>query len=148
MDRWRTRLERMGEIVSGYRHEDVIIQAPPAEYDYVKSQSYRDRDIDLENIRRTINNIFIDNLSRANRNGTKSVAGRDLGPSMLAAARRLSSDACCNCGELGRRRNDCPKPQRHKQQQLPKQNTTSVGTTTTPSAENRRSFSSRQGQST
>ena len=44
----------MGEIVPDYRYEDVIIQALPAEYEYVKNKSYGDSDFDLESIRRTI----------------------------------------------------------------------------------------------
>ena len=52
----------MGEIVPDYRYEDVIIQALPAEYEYVKNKSYGDSDFDMESIRRTINNIFIGNL--------------------------------------------------------------------------------------
>ena len=29
----------MGEIVSNYRYEDVVIQALPAKYEYVKNKS-------------------------------------------------------------------------------------------------------------
>ena len=121
MDLWRTRLEQMDELVSGYRYEDVIIQALPTEYDYVNNKSYCDRDFDVESIRRTTNNIFIYNLSRANPNGMESVVGR--GAAMQAAGRCLSSDECYNCGELGHGCSNCPKPQRRKQQQLHKQNT-------------------------
>ena len=70
MDRWKTCLEQMGEIVLGYRYEGVLIQALRAEYDYVNNKSYSDRDFHLESIRRTINNIYIDNLSRSSRDGT------------------------------------------------------------------------------
>lgn len=35
MDRWRTGLQQMGEAVSDCRDEDVIIQALPAECDYL-----------------------------------------------------------------------------------------------------------------
>ena len=70
VNRWRTRLRQMGEIVLGYRYEGVLIQALRAEYDYVNNKSYSDRDFHLESIRRTINNIYIDNLSRSSRDGT------------------------------------------------------------------------------
>ena len=55
MHRWKTSWNRL-----------------PAEYDYVENKSYSD----LESIRRTINDIFIDDLSRANHTGTDSDAGR------------------------------------------------------------------------
>ena len=42
---------------------------------------------------------------------------------MQAAAQVPSSDDCYNCGGLGHRRNNCPKPQRLKQQQLHKKKT-------------------------
>lgn len=43
----------MGEIISDYRCQDIIIRALPADYDYVKNKSYSDRDFVLESIRRT-----------------------------------------------------------------------------------------------
>ena len=69
MDRWKTCLEQMGEIVVGYRYEDVIIQAIRAEYDYVKNKSYGDRDFHLKSILSTSSSIYIDNLSRSSRDG-------------------------------------------------------------------------------
>lgn len=111
MDRWRIRLEHMGEIVSDYRYEDVIIQAMPTEYDYVQNKSYRDRDFDLESIRGTMKNIFIDDLCLANCNGTTSVADR--GATIQAAAWRLSSGTnvtttgnLATCVTTGPSRND------------------------------------------
>ena len=85
----------MGEIVSDCRYEEVIIQELPAGYDSVKTKSFIDHDFDQERNRRTICNIFIDNLSRVKCNYTKSVAGQ--GATMQATARRLGSDVCYNC---------------------------------------------------
>lgn len=111
MDGWWTRLEHVGEIVSDYRYEDVIIQAMSAEYDYVENKSYRDRDFDLESIRGTINNIFIDDLCRANCNGMTSVVDRDA--TIQAAVWRLNSGTnvtttgnLATCVTTGPSRND------------------------------------------
>ena len=105
--------------MSDQRYEDIIVQAVLDEYDYVKNKSYIDRDFYLESIRRTINNICIENLSRSSRGGPKSVAGR--GAAMRAAGRRPSSDECCNCEEIGHRCNNCRKLQRRRRSQLHKQ---------------------------
>lgn len=114
VDRWKTHKEQMGETVSDY--EGIIIQALPAEYDYVKNKSHTDRNFDLKSIRRTINNIYIDNLSRSSRNGNKSVVGR--GATMQAAGRRPNSDECADCEEISHRHNNYAKLQRHWQPQL------------------------------
>ena len=57
MDRWRSRLDQMGEIISDYRYEDIILQVLSVDYDYAKSKSYSDRD--LESMRTKVNNIYI-----------------------------------------------------------------------------------------
>ena len=101
----------MGEIISDYRYEDIILQVLSVDYDYAKSKSYSDRD--LESMRTKVNNIYIymENLSRSSRDGTKSVARGG------AAMQVASSDGYYNCGELGHRRKSCPKTQRRKRQQ-------------------------------
>ena len=41
VNRWRTRLRQMGEIVLDYGYENVIVQSLPAEYAYVKNKRHR-----------------------------------------------------------------------------------------------------------
>ena len=76
MDLWRSRLDQKGEILLDYHDEDIILRALSTEYDYVKNKSYNDRDVDLESVRKTVNNKYAENLSRSSRDGTKSVAGQ------------------------------------------------------------------------
>ena len=60
MDRRKSRHDQM-VIISDNRYEDIINQAIPDKYDNVKYKTYSDRNFDLETIRTTINNIYIDN---------------------------------------------------------------------------------------
>ena len=69
--------------------------------DYVKNKSYNDRDVDLESVRKTVNNKYAENLSRSSRDGTKSVAGQG------TTTQAVDSDECYNCGKLGQRRKSC-----------------------------------------
>ena len=64
-----------------------------AEYVYGKTKSYSYRDIDLESVRRAINNILIDNRFRSILDSAKVTAER--GAAMQAA----SSEERHNCGE-------------------------------------------------
>ena len=119
MDNWKNRLEEMEEKVSDYRYEDIIIHTIWSDYEYVRNKSYSDRTFDLDGIRTTMSNIYIDNLSRSAGN-TKSVVGR--GVAMQATNGEHSHSQCHNCNEWGHYRNKCPKLKRMErlQQQQPK----------------------------
>ena len=68
MDNWKNRLEEMEEKISDYRYEDIIIHAISTDYEYVRNNSYSDRTFDLDGIRTTMGNVYIDNLSRSTAN--------------------------------------------------------------------------------
>ena len=74
MDGYRERLKDMGQPVSDERYEDIILQALPAEYEWVRTASYERRDFQLAGIRRIMSALYIDCLSRPN--NTLLVAGR------------------------------------------------------------------------
>ena len=60
----RVRLEGMGEQVSDDLIEDVILRGLPKEYDLPRQQSHSDRAFDLQKIKSTAVNMFIDEFSR------------------------------------------------------------------------------------
>ena len=79
----RDSLEDMGEQVSDDLIEDVILRGLPKEYDLLRRQSHSDRAFDLQKIKSTAVNMFIDEISR-NKSSDLTVAGRGVG---MAVAR-------------------------------------------------------------
>ena len=75
VDDLRVRLEDMGEQVSDDLIEDVILRGLPKEYDLLRQQSHSDRAFDLQKIKSTAVNMFIDEFSR-NKSSDPTVAGR------------------------------------------------------------------------
>ena len=75
VDDLRVRLEDMGEQVSDDLIEDIILRDLPKEYDRIRQQSHSDRAFDLQKIKYTGVNMFIDEFSR-NRSSDPTVAGR------------------------------------------------------------------------
>ncbi|CAN0602669.1 unnamed protein product, partial [Ectocarpus sp. 12 AP-2014] len=96
----RERLKDLGEIISGERFEDIILQAISNDYDYVRQTSFRVRDFGLEEIKTTMKNMYIDSLSRTS---TSSVAGRGVA---MQASNGDSTIKCFNCRQQGHRRRD------------------------------------------
>ena len=74
MDKLQNRLEEMVNI-SDYRYEDIVLHAISSDYEYVRNKRYSDRTFDLDDIRTTMSNMYIDNLS-CSAGDTKSVVGR------------------------------------------------------------------------
>lgn len=111
MDETRLRLKDMGEIFPDESYEDLLLRALPKEYDFVRQTSHRDRSFGLAEIRTTVTNMYIDELSR--KSSTPSVSGR--GVAMPAGSAGVQ---CHACHEYGHYRNKCPqRPQQQKQQQ-------------------------------
>ena len=75
VDDLRVRLEDMGELVSDDLIEDVILRGRPKEYDLLRQPSHSDRAFDLQKIKSTAVNMFIDDFSR-NKSSDPTVAGR------------------------------------------------------------------------
>ena len=64
VDDLRVRLEDMGEQVSDDLIEDIILRDLPKEYHRIRQQSHSDRAFDLQKIKYTGVNMFIDEFSR------------------------------------------------------------------------------------
>ena len=87
VDDLRVRLEDLGEQVSDDLIEDVILRSLPKEHDLLRQQSHSDRAFDLQKIKSTAVNMFIDEFSR-NTSSDPTVAGRRV--AMAVASRRQS----------------------------------------------------------
>ena len=103
MDGFRERLEDMGQPVRDERFEDIILQALPAEYERVRTASYKRRDFHLEDIRRMMSALYIDCLSRPN--NSPLVAGREV--AMQAIGGDDSAIKCHYCDNPGHRQKSC-----------------------------------------
>ena len=103
MDGFRERLEDMGQPVPDERHEDIILQALPAEYEKVCTASYERRDFHLADIRRMMSALHIDCPFRPN--NSPLVAGR--GVAMQATEGDDSAIKCHYCGNSGHRQKHC-----------------------------------------
>ena len=103
MDGYRERLKDMGQPVPDERYEDIILQAPPAEYERVRTASYERRDFHLADIRRMMSALYIDCLSRPN--NSLLVAGR--GVAMQPTGGDNSIIKCHYCGNPGHRQKNC-----------------------------------------
>lgn len=77
----------MGQTVHDERYEDIILQAPPAEYERVRNASYEKRDFGLDEIRHIVDTMHVDNLSGPS--NAQPVAGRGIA---MQAARHNGSD--------------------------------------------------------
>ena len=107
MDDLRLRLRDMGEEITDESYEDVILQALPKKYDFVRQTSHRDRSFGLQGIRSTVINMYIDELSR--KSSSPSISGR--GAAMAAVT---GSVQCHHCKGLGYYQHDCPKKGKQK----------------------------------
>ena len=74
LDEQRLRLADMGEMLTDESYEDIILRALPKEYDFVRQQSYMNRNFGLIGIKTTAISMFIDDLSR--KSSASAVAGR------------------------------------------------------------------------
>ena len=102
MDGFRERLEDMGQPVPDERYEDIILQVLPAEYERVRTASYKRRGFHMADIRRMMSTLYIDCLSRPN--NSPLIAGR--GVAMQAIGRDDSAIKCHQCGNpIHRQRN-------------------------------------------
>ena len=103
MDGYRERLEDMGQPVPDERYEDIILQALSAEYERVRTASYKMRDLHLADIRGMMSALYIDCLSPPN--NSPSVVGR--GVAMYLTGGGNSPINCHYCGNPGHRQNTC-----------------------------------------
>ena len=103
MDGFRERLDDMGQPVPEERHEDIILQARPAEYERVRTASYERRDFHLADVRRMMSALYIDCLSRPN--NSPLVAGR--GIAMQATGGDDGAIKYHYCGNPGHRQINC-----------------------------------------
>ena len=74
LDEQRLRLADMGETLTDESYEDIILRALPKEYDFIRQQSYMNRNFGLTGIKTTATNMFIDDLSR--KSSASAVPGR------------------------------------------------------------------------
>ena len=103
LDEGRDLLEEMGQTVHDERYEDIILQALPPEYERVRPPSYEKRDFGLDDIRRMVHIMYVDNLSRSV--NVKPVAGRSIAMQVLG---HTSSNVPCNyCKGFGHGTQDC-----------------------------------------
>ena len=101
----RDRLREHGEVITNQHLADRILKGLPDEYEYVRNCSYNQRDFGLENVKRTLRNIYADNLARSSSTG-KSVVGRGVAMQAQGDSRGVQ---CFNCSEYGHYRNECPQ---------------------------------------
>ena len=99
----REHLEDIGQPVPDERYEDVILQATPAEYEWVRTASYERRDFHLADIRRMMGALYIDCFSRPN--NSPLVAGS--GVAMQVTGGDDSAIKCHYCGNPGHRQKNC-----------------------------------------
>ena len=66
----------MGQTVQDERYGDIVLQALPPEYERVRTASYERRDFGLDDIRRMVHTMYVDNLSRSV--NAKPVVGRGI----------------------------------------------------------------------
>ena len=102
MDDLRLRLEDMGEKILDHTYADMMLNSFPKEFDVIEQMHHRDRSFNLEQMKQTAINFYIDDLSR--KSSTPPISGR--GAAMAAAS---SSDQCHHCKASGHLRRDCPK---------------------------------------
>ncbi|CAB1105631.1 unnamed protein product [Ectocarpus sp. CCAP 1310/34] len=102
MDDLRLRLEDMGEKIPDESYEDVLLRALSKEYYFIRQTSHKDRTFGLTEIRTTMVNMYIDELSR--KSSGPSVAGRG-----VAMSAESSNVQCRNCQEFGHYANECRK---------------------------------------
>ena len=100
---YRKRLEVMGQPVPDERYEGILLQALPAEYERVRTASYERRDFRLADIRRMINALYIDCLSRPN--NSPSVVGRGVATQLTEGG--VSPINCHYYGNPEHRRKIC-----------------------------------------
>lgn len=105
MDGARDRLHEHGEVISDHHLADRILKGLPDEYEHVRNCSYNQREFGLEDVKRTMRNIYADKLARSSSQG-KSIAGRGVA---MHAQGDSSGVQCFNCSEYGHYRNDCPQ---------------------------------------
>ena len=78
MDGARDRLHEHGEVITDQQLADRILKGLPDEYEYVRSCSYNQREVGLEDVKRTLRNIYADNLARSSSRGKLIVISRGL----------------------------------------------------------------------
>ena len=106
-DRCRDRLNSVTpkEGPSDRRHEDIILQCLPPEYDRIRQTHFETEDCSLADIRRMMSKIYADNLARSQSDSSRGIAER--GVAMQATGRDLRKINCHYCNKFGHYKNDC-----------------------------------------
>lgn len=103
MDGARDRLHENGEVITGRHFADSILKGLP--YEYVRNCNYNQRGFGLEDIKRTLQNIYGDNLARTSSNGN---SGGSRGVAVHAQG-DSSGVKYFDCSEYGHYSNECPQ---------------------------------------
>ena len=85
----RNEVTGMGEPMTNRRFKDILVMGFTDEYDAVKFQIYRDSSSGLDDIQKTMRNLYLDAKPRSS-----GVSGRIAGRGALIST---ESVACCNC---------------------------------------------------
>lgn len=104
MDDLKLRLDDMGEPTTDESYEDLVLSAltHSTEYRFLQDMHYRSPFPDVEALKKTATNYFIDAQSR--KSSGPAVVGRG------AAMAATSTDQCHNCKAYGHFQRDCPAP--------------------------------------
>ena len=94
----------MQENILDERFQDIILQGLTDDYDYIRDTHHRDRTFGLEEMKNTMKNMYVDNLSRRDNNRSR-IGGRGV----AMGTRNLSDIQCHGCKEYGHYRRLCPK---------------------------------------
>ena len=86
-------------------YEDIILQCLPPEYDRIRQTHFKREDCNLEDIRRMMSKIYVDNLARSHSDSSRGIAGR--GVAMRATGRDPSKINCYYCNKFDHYKNDC-----------------------------------------
>ena len=93
-DRCRDRLNSVipKEGPSNRRYEDILLQCLPPEYDRIRQTHFEREDCNLEDNRRMISKIYVDNLALSHSDSSRGIGGR--GVATQATGRDLSKIYC------------------------------------------------------
>ena len=117
------------EVTTNQHLVDVILTSLPDEYEYVRSFSYNQRDFSLlEDVKRTLRNIYVDTVPRYSSRGKFVVGG---GVTMRACMRKVTpvgySSASSKCSFVNLLKEPMPAEQRRQEARAQRRDTTLDG---------------------